>query len=183
MKEKKLKKILDASYQNEDEAAANLEKMGYKYDKELSKPEHKVFVNPITGVPQIAFRGSKTVKDWTQSNLPLLVGLEQYSPRFQESKHITQLVEQKYKKPANVYGHSLGGALAEKSGAKGRIYTDNKGAGILDIGKTIPKNQIDYRTQNDLPSFLSLTQNYNNNNIVTRKTDLAPTDILGNHSY
>ena len=152
--------------------------MGYNYDKELSTPESKVFVNPKTGVPSIAFRGSKRiVDDFLGSDVALALGLEKFSPRFQEAKHITKLVEDKYGKGANAYGHSLGGTLAEKSGAKGRIVTDNKGVGIFDIGKSIPKNQTDYRTQNDLPSFLSLTQNYGHNNLVTRHSDKAPLDI------
>ena len=94
---------------------------------------------------------------------------------------MTQLVESKYNKPVTVYGHSLGGSLAEKSGANGHIITKNKGVGIMDIGKTIPQNQIDYRNKNDVVSLLSLTQPHLNNNLREQQLDYKPTDILNNH--
>jgi len=182
VKEKKLKKILDASYENPDVAEKTFTKMGYKYDKELSTPESKVFVDKF-GKPNIAFRGSKrVVDDFLGSDLKLLLGLEKYDSRFKEAKHITQLVENKYGKDADVYGSSLGGSLAEKSGAKGKIYTHNKGVGIFDIGKTIPNNQTDFRNKNDLVSLLSVTQNHKNNNLITKDTGNSPTDIIGNHA-
>ena len=64
---------------------------------------------------------------------------------------------------------------------KGNIYTDNKAAGFGDIGKTVPKNQQDYRNKNDFISLLSLTQKHKYNNLHERETKNKPTDILGNH--
>jgi hypothetical protein len=113
------------------------------------------------GNPNIAFRGSKTAKDWLVSDTLLGLGASRLDPRFSQAKALTKQVEKKYGKPADVFGHSLGGAIAEKSGAKGKITTFNKGVGIGDIGKTIPKNQTDVRTKADLVSALSLTQKYN----------------------
>lgn len=153
------KKILQASYLNQKEASKKLNDLGYTYDPALSTNESKVFIDK-DGKPNISFRGSKRVSDFLGSDLKLALGLEKYDRRFQEAKRITKLVEDKYSQPANVYGHSLGGSLAEKSGAHGDIYTYNKGAGIFDIGKTIPKNQTDTRTTNDIASLLSTTQKH-----------------------
>ena len=62
-----------------------------------------------------------------------------------------------------MFGHSLGGALAGKSGSKGNITTYNKGVGLGDIGKAIPKNQTDIRTTRDPVSIISNLQKYNGN--------------------
>lgn len=161
MKDRKLiRPILEASYQNQKEAKKTLAKHGYSYDKKLSTNESKVFIDSM-GNPNIAFRGSKTAKDWLISDTLLGLGKSNLDPRFIQAQSLTKQVEKKYGKPADVFGHSLGGALAEKSGAKGNITTFNKGVGIADIGRSIPKNQTDIRTKADLVSALSLTQKYN----------------------
>lgn len=157
---KLIRPILDASYQPKKLAAKTLAKSGFTLDKKLSTNESKVFVDSA-GNPNIAFRGSKTAKDWLLSDTLLGLGASRFDPRFSQAKTLTKQVEKKYGKPADVFGHSLGGALAEKSGAKGKITTFNKGVGIGDIGKKIPKNQTDIRTKADLVSALSLTQKYN----------------------
>ena len=178
----KKKAILNASYLNPHEASQQLEGLGYKYDNELSTPESKVFVDQH-GVPNIAFRGSKRVfDDFLGSDIKLMLGLEKYDRRFKEAKHLTHLVETKYNKPVNVFGHSIGGSLAEKSGAHGHIVTENKGTGILDIGRTIPANQVDHRTTNDIVSLLSLTQNHNHNNLQQTNSGKHALNIIGNHS-
>lgn len=172
---KLIRPILDASYQNQKEARKTLAKHGYTYDKKLSTNESKVFIDSA-GNPNIAFRGSKTVKDWLLSDTLLAVGGSKLDPRFKEAKNLTKAVEKKYGKPADVFGHSLGGALAEKSGAKGNITTFNKGAGIGDIGKKIPKNQTDIRTRNDVVSALALTQKHDGD-LVNLKTSLLQNPV------
>ena len=159
---KLIRPILEASYQNQKEASKTLAKQGFTYDKKLSTNESKVFVDS-QGNPNIAFRGSKTVKDWLVSDTLLAVGASRFDPRVKEAKALTKQVEKKYGKPADVFGHSLGGRLAEESSARGKITTFNKGVGYGDIGKTIPKNQTDIRTKADVVSLLSLTQKYNGN--------------------
>ena len=77
-----------------------------------------------------------------------------------ETKNLTKLVEDKYKKPVDVFGYSLAARDAEVSGASGNIFTYNKGTGIGDLFKTIPKNQFDTRTTNDIVSLGSLTQSH-----------------------
>lgn len=169
---KLIRPILDASYQPKKLAAKTLAKSGYTLDKKLSTNESKVFVDSM-GNPNIAFRGSKTVKDFFISDPLLAIGASRFDPRFKEAKSLTKQVEKKYGKPADVFAHSLGGAIAERSGASGNIYTFNKGVGIADIGKKIPKNQTDIRTKADLVSALSLTQKYNGNQ-QTIKGSLNP---------
>ena len=182
MKEKKINKILKISYLNPLQAKDELTNLGYTYDSDLSTPESKVFLDK-KGRPNIAFRGSKRiVDDFLGSDIKLALGLEKYDKRFQEAKTLTKLAEEKYKKPVNVFGDGLGGSLAEKSGANGQIITHNKGTGIGDLFKTIPKNQIDYRNKNDAVSLLSLTQNHLYNNLIEKDTGKNPLDILGNHT-
>jgi len=169
---KLIRPILEASYQPKKLASKTLAKSGYTLDKKLSTNESKVFIDS-QGNPNIAFRGSKTVKDFLFSDPLLAIGASKFDPRVKEAKALTKQVEKKYSKPADVFGHSLGGFLAEKSGAKGNITTFNKGVGYNDIGRSISKNQTDIRTNNDIVSALSLTQKYNGNN-ETIKGSLNP---------
>jgi len=171
-----IKPILNSSYQNQKEASKTLGKLGYTYDKKLSTNQSKVFVDS-QGNPNIAFRGSKTAKDWLISDPLLALGLQNLDPRFKEAKALTKKVEKKYGKPVDVYGHSLGGKIAEESGAKGNIVTYNKGAGLGDIGKTIPKNQTDIRTKSDIVSALSLTQKHNNGDLINLNTSILQNPI------
>lgn len=152
-----LKELLAASYKPQKEAAASLSKKGYTWDPELSSMTTKVFTDP-TGNPVLLHRGSVRVSDWLGSNAPLAVGLEKYSPRFQESKKTIEQVKMKYPgKTVTSVGHSLGGALAEKSGAD-KVVTYQKGSGLFDIGRTIGSNQTDVKSKWDLPSALSSWQ-------------------------
>jgi hypothetical protein len=157
-----MSKILKASYMNQKDAKKQLNNLGYTYDNNLSTNESKVF-SDAKGKPHIAFRGTHRIKDIISDGM-LGLGLEKYNKRFQDAKKLTKIVEDTYKQPANVFGHSLGGSLAEKSGAHGLIRTYNKGAGIGDIGRTIQNRQTDFRTSDDLVSALSATQKHAHNN-------------------
>jgi hypothetical protein len=171
-----IKPILEASYQPKKLASKTLEKSGYTLDKKLSTNESKVFIDPY-GQPNIAFRGSTNAKDFLFSDVLVGLGASKYDPRFKEAKELTKKVESKYGKPVDVFGHSLGGSLGEQSGAKGNITTFNKGVGIAGIGKSIPKNQTDIRTRNDIVSGLALTQKYNNGSLKTLKTPVFQSPI------
>ena len=171
-----IRPILEASYQPKKLANKTLEKSGYTLDKKLSTNESKVFIDPY-GNPNIAFRGSTNAKDFLFSDPLLGLGASKYDPRFKQAKELTKKVESKYGKPADVFGHSLGGSLAEASGAKGKITTFNKGVGIAGIGKSIPKNQTDIRTRNDIVSGFALTQKYNNGSLKTINTPLFQSPI------
>jgi hypothetical protein len=173
---KYIRPILEASYQPKKQASKTLAKSGYTLDKKLSTNESKVFVDPY-GQPNIAFRGSTNAKDFLFSDPLLAIGLSKYDPRLKQSQKLVKKVESKYNAPTDVFGHSLGGFLSENSGAKGNIYTYNKGVGIQDIGKIIPKNQIDIRTRNDIVSGLALTQKYDNGSLKTLKTPVFQSPI------
>lgn len=153
-----LKNLLNASYKSQKEAQEMLKPYGYTYDPAVSSMTDKVFLDK-GGNPVVLHRGSKRiVDDWLGSNLPLALGLESKSARFKKSKELISTLKQKYPdKQITSVGHSLGGAIAEKSGAD-KVVTFNKGAGLGDIGKNIPGSQTDLRTRYDLPSALSAYQ-------------------------
>lgn len=148
--------LVAASYQPMQAAGHIAGRHGYMLDTELSRPDTKVFVDR-SGAPTIAHRGSVGVSDWIDNGL-LAVGLGHLGRRHREAKRLTRQVEAKYKRPANAVGHSLGGRLAETSGAGGRVVTYNKAAGLGDLFKRTGPNQVDYRTATDLPSLLSVGQ-------------------------
>ena len=175
--EGQLKDILRASYQPQREAEQTLAKRGYKYDPELSTMESKVFFNPETNKPFIAYRGSTRVSDFLYEDPALAIGFK--TEKQKKAEQLAKDVEAKYKQPASAVGHSLGGYRAEKSGVSGNIYTFNKGAGIFDIGKKIPEKQTDIRTSKDIVSVLSIGQRGG-----TRKTISSPftTNVISSHS-
>ena len=151
-----LKPILEASYKQQKDASADLEKIGYTYDPELSTMESKVFINKKTGKPSIAFRGSTRVSDWLIEDPALALGIK--TPKQRKAEQLVKKVESKYNQPTDVYGHSLGGAIAETSGASGNIYTYNKAVGLGQIGKKLPPTQTDIRTSKDIVSLGSILQ-------------------------
>jgi hypothetical protein len=154
--EDNLKSILQASYKQQKDASSDYEKLGYTYDPELSTMESKVFVNKQTGKPSIAFRGSTRVSDWLIEDPAVALGIE--TPKQKKAKELVKKVESKYNQPTDVYGHSLAGFRAEKSGASGNIYTYNKAVGLGQIGKKLPSRQTDVRTSKDIVSLGSILQ-------------------------
>jgi hypothetical protein len=152
-----LQPILQASYENNPKASELLSGAGYKLDESLSRPNAKVFTDS-KGRPNIAFRGSRRWNDWLISDPLIALGLERFDPRYKEAQQLTKQVADKYGKKVDVFGHSLGSKVAELSGTNGHIYTFDKATGINDLFKTIPKNQYDVRTTNDIVSLGSITQ-------------------------
>lgn len=151
-----LQPILEASYKSQGEAQSSLGKLGYTYDPELSTMENKVFIEKATGRPSVAFRGSTRVSDWLIEDPAIALGIE--TPKQRRARELVQKVEAKYKQPTDVYGHSLGGARAELSGASGNIYTYNKAVGLGQIGKKLSTRQTDVRVARDIVSLPSLLQ-------------------------
>lgn len=150
-----LSSLVKASYEGVDKGAKTAFDQGYRIDRELSNRNHKVFTDKDNN-PTVAFTGTRK---WTDvgTDLAMAVGLGRFTPRFQESKQIVKDVKAKYQKPVTAVGHSLGGSLAEYSGAK-KVVTLDKGVGLGTIGKKIDSKQTDIRTQTDPVSLLSLTQ-------------------------
>ena len=81
-----IKELLNASYKSQKEAQQLLDPYGFKYDPQLSSMTEKVFLDQY-GNPIVLHRGSKrVVEDWLKSNVPLALGLESTSSRFQKRK-------------------------------------------------------------------------------------------------
>lgn len=146
-----LKSGLKASYMgNNNKAEEELLKSGYTLDKEMSGKRAKVYTD-TDGKPTIAYRGTNNFHDIiTDFAIPL--GLAQHTKRMAHSKTLAKKVEEKYGQSANAVGHSLGGYLAENSGAHGNIATFNK-ASVG--GKNKNSKQIDIRTKRDLVSIFT----------------------------
>jgi hypothetical protein len=157
MEEDNTKLILEASYQPQREAEATLAKRGYKYDTDLSTMENKVFYNPETNKPYIAYRGSVRVSDWL-GNAKLALGLN--DAEAEKRIQLAEKVKSKYGQSADIYGHSRGGFLAEQAGERygGKVITYNKAALPSDVFKPIRKEQTDIRTSPDIVSAFSIFQ-------------------------
>ena len=173
---KKLRKnagdFLKASYETQADAENRMSKKGYTYDKDLSTMESKVFVNK-RGKPTIVQRGSTRLSDWAEDGL-IAVGLGSLGNRQKKAIELNKKVETKYGKSADAIGHSLGGRLVENQGSNGNVITYNKASGLGDIGKTFDKKQVDIKTNNDLPSFLSNFQNHNVEVVKQKEHSLNP---------
>ena len=111
-----LKRGLSSSYLKNDKAEKELQKSGYTLDKELSGKRAKVYTD-ASGKPTIAYRGTQNIRD-VLTDLSIPLGLSSKTKRMKHTKMVAKQVEEKYGQPANAIGHSLGGYLAEKSGAK-----------------------------------------------------------------
>ena len=156
MAEENLKTIIDASYKPQREAEQDLEKLGYKYDNELSSMDTKVFYNPKDNQPYIAYRGSVRASDWLDN---LNLGLGGKSKKLDEAVNTAQKAKQKYGKAPTTIGHSRGGIFAEEAGnvTGGKTITYNKGTLPKNVFTPIRKEQTDIRTTRDpisLPSSL-----------------------------
>ena len=165
MNQEELKDNLKASYMSQSRASDYMhKKYGYSYDPQLSTMEQKVFIDK-TGQPIITERGSKRVSDWMIEGPSALLGYTN-TRRVNNAEQLSKQTKEKYNiAPINI-GHSLGGYLAEKAGdSSSKTYTYNKLAGIPSVFSDIPKNQYDYRTTLDIPSFLGQYQNGNKENI------------------
>ena len=163
--------ILQSSYQTNGEARDTLEKHGYTLDNDLSNREAKVFINP-SGETGVVFRGSKTAKDFFISDPLLALGLNGFDERQKKSNTLVEAVKQKYNTTPHLYGHSLGGAIAENASRGNKVTTYNKLVTPLDIFKRNPSNQIDIRTSGDIVSALGKLQTGNKQEIDFNKGPL-----------
>jgi hypothetical protein len=66
---------------------------------------------------------------------------------------VVRLTEAKYGVPADSGGHSLGGHLAQHSGARGAIVTGNGASFLFDDAPG--EDQVDLRAEGDLVSLLA----------------------------
>ena len=75
-----LRPILEASYSKNKKAKQLLAGQNFTLDNRLSSKEAKVFIDQ-NGKPNIAVRGSKSVKDFLISDPLLALGLGNLDPR------------------------------------------------------------------------------------------------------
>jgi len=172
--------LLDSSYKRNYEAKMIGNVHGLKLDHELSNSEHKVFVDPDKN-SHVVFTGTKKIPDLI-TDASLLLGLEDYHPRFINSKKLINQVKSKYNnKNINAYGDSLGGRIAESVSDKvNKVITNNKAVGKNDIFKKINSNQIDIRSGSDPVSFLgAYTQTGGKKKVIKNTNYLNP---LKSHS-
>ena len=169
------KQLFEASYQNPLDAEKTLAKYGYKFQSDLSTPESKVFLDPQDN-PVILHRGTHRIEDWGTDVNSILLGRE--GRRTREARELTTKVREKYNKPVKAVGTSLGGFLAEQSGAE-NVLTYNKGVRPTDIFKRRKETQTDIRSSKDIISLPSVLQRGGKT-----KTVKVPffTDILTAHS-
>lgn len=149
--------LLKASYQPLDVAGNTLAAAGYRLDPELSTEETKVATNR-RGHPVVLHRGSKTLRDWAVSDTAILTGTQELDPRLKRARTITDQAREKYGHEPGAVGHSLGGRLAQESGARGPVVTYNAAAGLGDFGRQVPANVQQVRTPFDVVSVISRTQ-------------------------
>jgi hypothetical protein len=161
-------------------AQAAVQRLARKYllDRELSSADTRVWVNRRSGVPVVVHRGSKTARDWFVEDAAIAIGAAQNTARVKKARIVTRLTETKYGVPADAVGHSLGGRLAEVSGAHGEIITFNKAAGLGDLF-AIPEageRQLDVRTAPDAVSLLSTTQQGTRTETIPHNSPVYQTD-------
>lgn len=174
-----LTQLIAASYQGTNEGAATGAAAGYTFDPEFSNRRQKVFTDAY-GNPIVDFTGSRVAGDWLFADLPMALGLEQHTKRFKDSQKIVNDVRNKYgDRPVTAIGHSLGGSLAEHSGAD-RVIAVDKGVGLNGIGKQLGEHNTSIRASSDLVSGLQVTQRGGN------KINLSQThfmDPLNAHDF
>ena len=174
----KTAKILEASYKPQREAESSLSELGYKYDPQLSSMDTKVFYDPATNEPHIAYRGSVRASDWLD-NLNLGLGGKSYQK--EEAIQTAKKVKEKYGKAPTTYGHSRGGYFSEVAAEEtgGKSITYNKATLPKDVFKKIGSNQTDIRTKYDIVSLPSYFQS------ATKKITLNTPftlDVIKSHS-
>ena len=171
--------LLDSSYKRNKEAEMIGNVHGLKLDHELSNSENKVFVDSDNN-SHVVFTGTRKVGDLI-TDASLLFGLQDYHPRFINSKKLINKVKSKYNN-INAYGHSLGGRIAESvSDNVDNVITNNKAISKSDLFKKINSNQIDIRSGSDPISFLgAYTQTGGKKKVIKNTNYLNP---LKSHSY
>jgi len=147
---KDIRKLLDASYMDNDKAKQHLAETNFKLDDELSGKRAKVFLKD--GKPNVVFTGTKNRHD-VINDAKIILGFKDNSKRLKHSKKLIKDVKAKYGGEVKTLGHSYGGYLAEKSNKNGPVITYNKLA-MPHIQKK-NKNQLDIRTHNDVASLMS----------------------------
>ena len=150
------------------------------YTKEESMSGKRVQVYEKDGQAVVVHRGTAGMHDVLTDAKYAMFG-DVKGKRFKHSKRIQAEAEAKYgAENTTAMGHSLGGALAEKTASKdAKVITFNKAAGLNDVGRKIKANQTDIRTKNDLVSLISTTQKHRGDRVVLASDSY---DALAEHT-
>jgi len=126
----------------------------YIVDKELSGRRVQVYHNPNTNQSVTVHRGTQGFKD-VLTDAQLALGLKT-NKRWKHAEKVQRQAESKYgTENMSTIGHSLGAAIAEKVGKKGKeTITYNKPTTPWDLNKKVNHKQTDIRTSRDLVSIL-----------------------------
>lgn len=152
---RKLKAILDSSYQDNTTAAKTLARKGYTLDKNMSGEREKVFTNRKGKVGMVV-RGSVTAQDWLISDPKIARATLQYGERVRHTNQkLTQIRKRYGGQDAALYGHSLGGSTAMSSNGIGRIIAYNPGISIPFLQPKQGKNVSIVRTKGDIVSMFA----------------------------
>ena len=163
--------LMKAGYEKEHSEGENnfLRKYDLSRDEQLSDDKNRVYKNNVSGKAYIVYPGTKDFRD-VGTDLALLFGFEEKTPRFKRAHQVADQTNKKYGKGnVTAIGHSLGGSLATASGVQKRI-TYNKGVGLSGLFRAMKRGQHDYRPMKDVVSILSMTQRHNKKNDVKYKT-------------
>ena len=145
---------------------------GFKLDEEFNQEKQKVFLDK-NNRPIIAYRGTvlTDLEDLGNDAL-LLVGLEGFSNRFQNSVDFAKKVVDKYgKENVSLVGHSLGSAIANYVSAK----TDIPGEGFNTPNTLNTFNPFSYLSNSKINNYKS------NYDIISALNPRANT--WENHNY
>jgi len=161
----------------------------YKIDEELSSRDHIVAIKD--GKATIAFRGtepSRADKDGKKAApyditawLPVVLGFEEHHAHFTDAMNVVQDTIDKYGKPEEFHGFSLGGMKAIKMGERYNVQTTtfNPLLGNTFTGKLKSKHNI-IRTTEDIATSLAATvdkrENVKIKQILPNKIVLNPVE-------
>ena len=121
------------AYEPFDAAVQKAAQRGYRIDKQLSSDDTLVFLHEPSGRPMVVHRGSHTYQDYLVDDVMIALDKGDISPRHFKARRVTREVAEKYKdQEIDSVGHSLGGRLAQRSGATGHIITVNRAVGPRD---------------------------------------------------
>lgn len=175
-------KALEASYLYKKDAKDYLKNDGYDMDDKLSNAETKVYYNPNRNDLLITYRGSKNLlNDWLDTDLNIPFGNLKNTKRYKKSYETYKQAKEKYKNTSPLLiGDSLGGSLASAVGGDdihNRIYTFNKGAGLLGKDTNNKVNEHAYRQKGDIVSTFSLFNKHKPITLGEKKGPIASHNI------
>ena len=158
----------------------------YKLDNTLTNETTVVYQDGNNNV-FIGYRGSKVLKDWTESNLNIVKHNEENSERFNQDLEYFDFIVSKLN-PSKIYltGHSLSGLIVlfinSRRSNISKVYSINPAFNLNAFNKYFKSNVLILRTLNDAVSALSTISIYPVKTIKTQYDDeLTFMSIIKSH--